>query len=430
MKGRSHAFRFLVEFLVLVFTMTVLAAGPAAAQQKTTVVYRTWFDPKSTTPRAVAQTKIIEEFHKKNPNIEIQTELVPWQQMHVTVIRDAAAGKAPCLVRPSFDNIQQIVDAGALMSLEPFVKGISEAARKDFLLGWDATVYKGQKMSFFLEHRGQVVLYRKDLFAKANATPPKTWGEFASLSKALTSGESWGTSIPLSAKGNASGLMQWLHPFVWGHGEEVFKGDGSAIYSKALVQAMQFLQDGARTHKYLPPTTLSDDIETSTDAFMAGRVAMLVLGSHRIQHVLQSKVLQGNMGIAKIPSPDPKKPSPTAVSGWQIAMTKDCRTPEPAWKFIAHIISPEMNLLNTKIGGELPTRRSTLSDPWFRTPEAEFVRFTASYFGEASKPQVTPPKYNVYTDLLAAAAQKIVGQGAPIEPTLQEAVNRYNAQLR
>ena len=83
-----------------------------------------------------------------------------------------------------------------------------------------------------------------------------------------------------------------------------------------------------------------------------------------------------------------------------------------------------------KIGGELPTRRSTLADPWFQTPEAEYVRFTANYFGLASKPQVTPPTYTVYTDLLAAAAQRIVGQGVAIEPTLQETVTRYNAQVR
>lgn len=430
MRRRRIAFQIVILPLVALFLLGPLMSISALAQQKTVVVYRTWFDPKDTTPRAVAQTKIIEEFHRRNPTIEIQTELVPWQQMHVTVIRDAAAGKAPCLVRPSFDNIQQIVQAGALMSLNRFTAALSEAAKKDYLLGWEATVYDGQKMSFFLEHRGQVLLYRKDLFAKAGATPPKTWEEFAKTAKLLTTGDTWGTAIPLSAKGSASGLMQWLHPFVWGYGDEVFEKNGKAILSKGLILAMQYLQEGARTHKFLPPTTLSDDVETATDAFMAGRLAMLVLGSHRIQHVLQSKVLKGNLGIATIPSPDPNKPSPSAVSGWQIAMTKDCKTPEAGWKFIEHIVSPEMNLLNTKIGGELPTRRSTLADPWFQTPEAEYVRFTANYFGEASKPQVTPPTYTVYTDLLSAAAQRIVGQGAAIEPTLQEAVTRYNSQVR
>ena len=78
MRRRRTRFQVLVLPLVALFLLGPLMSFQAQAQQKTVVVYRTWFDPKDTTPRAVAQTKIIEEFHRRNPTIEIQTELVPW----------------------------------------------------------------------------------------------------------------------------------------------------------------------------------------------------------------------------------------------------------------------------------------------------------------------------------------------------------------
>src|ERR1700709_660577 len=108
--------------LGILFAALLFVAGPAHGQDKKTVVtYRTWLDPHSSNPRSIAQTKIIEEFERKNPDIEIAVQLMAWQEMHTSIIREPAAGTAPCLVRPYFETMPQIVQSGALRPLDEFI---------------------------------------------------------------------------------------------------------------------------------------------------------------------------------------------------------------------------------------------------------------------------------------------------------------------
>jgi len=405
-----------------------LMISSAFAQQQTVVQYRTWLDPSSNNPRSVAQNQIVAEFEKRNPTIKIELQLMAWQQMHTSIIRDAAAGTAPCLVRPYFETMPEIVRSGALAPLDRFVGDVTPAEKSDYLIDWNATVFNGHKMSFPLEHRLLLLLYRKDLLEKAGKSVPKTWDEFATVAKAVTARGVYGSTVPLSAKGSAEGFYQWLFPFVWGSGDEFFDKNGKAVVTPGLLHAMHYLHDGAHGEGYLPPSIVSDDVEAMMSAFMAGRLAMIVLGSNRLSTVLQSNAVKDKVGVATLPSPDGQKPSPTIVSGWQIAMTKDCKTPDAAWKFIQHITSPEMTLLNSKIGGELPIRKSALSDPWFDSPEARDTRFAADYMAQRGRPQMLVPNFTLFVQSLATAAQKIVGEDAPIEATLRGAIDQYNAQ--
>ena len=47
---------------------------------------------------------------------------------------------------------------------------------------------------------------------------------------------------------------------------------------------------------------------------------------------------------------------------------------EAAWKLIEFLQSPEAEAIDARVGGELPTRKSTLKDPFFQTPEVRHLR--------------------------------------------------------
>jgi hypothetical protein len=66
--------------------------------------------------------------------------------------------------------------------------------------------------------------------------------------------------------------------------------------------------------------------------------------------------------------------------GFQVAgaitnamLLKDVKEKEAAWLFIEHMTSAEMQLINTKIAGEIPARKSIRFDPWFKMEEASYV---------------------------------------------------------
>lgn len=221
--------------------LALLISETGFAQNKTEVIYRTWIDPAARDPRAQAQTKIIEEFERQNPDISIKIQLVPWQDMHTSIIRDAASGQGPCLVRPLFETLPAVIASGALMPLDNYVGKMSAEDKADFVLPWDSTVFNGHKMSFPLEHRIWTLMYRTDLFEAAGVKPPTTWDEYKKVAKALSVNGVYGTAVGLMNKGSADAYFQFLVPYMWSHGEEPFDANNIALKPKSMLNGIALL---------------------------------------------------------------------------------------------------------------------------------------------------------------------------------------------
>lgn len=107
-------------------------------------------------------------------------------------------------------------------------------------------------------------------------------------------------------------------------------------------------------------------------------------------------------------------------------MTKSCKEREAAGLFIESLIPPEAQLANAEIANEIPSRRSVLSDPWFKSPEAGDIKFALDYI--SSSPHVF--KYPKRTDYLqtriALAAQQMM-TGRPIREALEQVADEWEA---
>src|SRR5574337_1092080 len=85
------------------------------ASKKVTLRYWTFLDPKDPGPRSVAQTQIIDAFHKKYPEIEVKPEVMAWQQIDPQLVQAVGAGKGPDVTRISAESVASNTQAGTIL---------------------------------------------------------------------------------------------------------------------------------------------------------------------------------------------------------------------------------------------------------------------------------------------------------------------------
>ena len=83
----------------------------------------------------------------------------------------------------------------------------------------------------------QLFFYRKDLFAKYNVAPPKTWDEVLAAAKKIGAGEKMFGYVMRAAPGNA--VVADFMPLLWAFGGDVLDASGKPVCdSPAAIDAL------------------------------------------------------------------------------------------------------------------------------------------------------------------------------------------------
>ena len=421
---------------VLVITGCILwwSLIPSMIQAGTTEIrYMTFIDPKKEGPRQEALRQNIESFEKKYPEYKVIVEVVPWAEIDKILISAIASGKGPDVVRISSLVLGQHIPAETIIPLDRFFAKWTQEERNDFITPWDFTVWDGKKMAFFLENRTVPLYYRQDYLEKAGLDkPPRTLEELvkfsAAVKKALPNVAPF--AVGLSEKRRSATLMEAIPPLVWSAGGEIIDGQGKAIYnSPAGVRAFQFIRDLVKKHEVMPRSVVAYTYDDIHSGLRSGTIAMAVLGSHRYVAIRSGMKPEDQKYFKTSLFPGFGGPSPALVFGWVLTITKVSKNPEGAWKFLEHLISPEAQVRNARIGGELPSRRSTYKDPWFETEEAVHMKIWKDYLNEYGKVFKYPEKYTQMAEGWAEAAQKAILMDVDVKQALDEAAGKYNKLL-
>lgn len=416
----------------------VLAARRApAAARPVTLRYWTWQNSADTkNPRALAQAQNLAAFRKANPNIELVEEIIPWQNLHQQLLQATAAGKAPDVSRQLDRYIMLLAEAGVLQPLDDFTKGWNAARRNDYLYAWDDTTAGGKKFAFRQAVRPlNLLYYRADLYAAAGfKTPPKTLKEWTEVSKATTKGQVIGVAMPFSKSDGMSKVIQQIPVMYWTLGSDLVDGKtGKATFHQEAGQKIfRWIQDMVHVHKVSPIGQASMDSETLNQMFMAGTVACNLDHSSKWAEWSRKEAIQGKIDTAWTPNfSDEPKPVPVSTAGaWTLVMPKGAKA-EEAWKLMEFLQSNEAELTDAKVGGELPTRKSTLKDPFFQSADAKRMVGWLNYMAENQHPATTLKikKLEVLVDAMADAGQQIIANKADVKAALATAAQKYDAAI-
>lgn len=212
-------------------------------------------------------------FEEKHPEAKLVFEDQAWEGLMDKLTTNLSGSDAPDVVEMGNTQAPAFTAAGAFYDLSGHYE---ELGGKDLLPDFvEIGSHDGKLYAPPYFASARLVFYRKDLYAAAGLSVPKTFDEFVANGKALTQQNQGVSGIYLPGKATFNAL-----PFIWENGGEIAtqQDDGNwdaQLSSPASVAGLKQLQDVMRTASLAPKDGAEADGLTS---FCAGAVGQVSAG--------------------------------------------------------------------------------------------------------------------------------------------------------
>jgi multiple sugar transport system substrate-binding protein len=290
---------------------------------------------------------LAKDFMADNPDAKVTVTAVPWDAAHQKISGAIAGKQTPDVSMVGTTWMGEFAKTGAL---DPTPSMIDKSA---FFPGaWDSTVVNGTSygVPWYVETR--CLYYRKDLAEKAGITqPPKTWDDLKAMAQALQTkgGAKWG----LYLQPGQTGSWQTFLPFAWSNGAEVTKDGKYTFNTPEATEALKYYQSfftGGLSPKDLPQGALEP-------AFVKGQIGAFMSGPWHVG-ILKD---QGGKDFSVAPMPTGKS-STSFIGGSNLAVFKDAKNRDAAWKFLAWLSKPDVQVKWYQTVSDLPAVQSAWTD--------------------------------------------------------------------
>lgn len=216
-------------------------------------------------------------------------------------------------------------------------------------------------------HGGAVVMfYRKDLLAKAGIAVPKTWAQYLAAAKALNKGGVAGNSMIAKSGDVSMFLVDWYTRFTSVGGKLMSGSPQQKNFTPRLTspEAVAALQHMVDCVKFADRGVQSYDFTASTDAFSAGKTALMIMWSTIAGPVFNPKTSKVADKVGVAPGPGTGANAGRVVrGGWGTGIPKNAKNKDGAWTVITYLTGKEWEKYQTLNYQTDPTRNSTFFDP-------------------------------------------------------------------
>lgn len=334
-----------------------LSPGIPDPSEPTVVTFASWVGGGQT------WLNLAEQFHELHPNITIEFQDVPFEEIRTKLLTQVAANNPPDVAYMDASSVGEFAARNALVNLDDFIAGSNAIDPDDYADAFRASAtVDGHMYGLPIDGESTGLFYRTDLFAEAGIEgPPTTWEEFAAAAQALTDPEKKQYGFIMFAPEAA----YYWYPWLWQAGGELLSEDGTQILwnSEEGRRAAEFYI-GLR--EYSPPDFLNSNSWDGRVAFAEGTVGMYVAGAWFAGTLMQEfPDVTGQWATAPLPQ---DQRCATTIAGDSLVLFQASKHPEAAWKWIEFVSAPEnMRLINLGTPDApstlLPPRKSLLDDP-------------------------------------------------------------------
>ena len=406
-----------------------VAVTPMSFAQPVEIAYNTFLDPNNATdPRSVAQTKMIAEFERQNPNIKVRVVVDPTGANGARILRTRA--DSPDVVRATSFQMPEYVATGSLLQLDDLVKR-DKVDPNDWLLPLSAGMVDGHVYGLPQDYRIPILIYRKHLLEEAKVTPPRTWPEVCNTGAKLTKNNVMGYAIPLGTTGGIGGAQAfgelYLSTLLAAPDGKYFSADNKAIaFSKeSFVRGAQMIKDQFLKCKSTPMASLQFGFNEVHDGLRSGTIAMATFGLYRYR-TIQAQGAGDDLSWAPPPgfTPDERE----TVYGFQLTINGLSKQKEAAWQFVKFMTTPAAQAIAAQ-GGEVVARASAYTDPYFSSPQGRDQRAWADLVKARGRQVNYSIIQSTFHQIVADAFQRMVLRNTTPEDAYQEVVTKYNEAL-
>jgi len=411
--------------LYLILFVLLLSSGCTKKVQETSDIVKIKFMYPAYTDKAYK--KVVEKFHEKYPNIEVELLMSPELGYTDKLLTMMAGGEAPDLMWLGDLIIPFFVQKNNLIALDDLVKEDKTFDIKDIYdVMLDCCRVNGKLYVMPQELGGVVLAYNKDIFDKEKIPYPNenwTWDDLIKVGQKLTKKNERGQYIQfgLDLPIDFHSLMYWT----WNCGGEIFSKDlkKCLIASPECVEGIKFVVDLLNKYKICPNPSEKTDI----NLFTVGKIAMTFINHG---HVPQFKgKVKFNWDITVLPRGRTKRRFVnTGTSG--VAMWNRTTHSKETWEFIKFLVSPDAQRIMTESELIVPVRKSMRTDPVFigqKYPEHNiiFIDGVVPY----GKPQYLVNNFSEIGSLIDRSMQKIILGEVDIKKELGELNKRVDMIL-
>jgi multiple sugar transport system substrate-binding protein len=373
-------------------------------------------------------------FQKLHPNVKIELEGLPYNEMRDKVLIAVSAGKGPdiafldCIWLGEYASNKIIIPLTKQMNANPELKNDLYPA---FLAG---ATWKGEIYGPWSHTDTRTLVWNKDMFKASGLdpeNPPKTWGELREYAKRLTdpAKDIWGFGFPAFA---SEGSLDMWYPFVFQGGKNILSDDNTkAIFNQPHgVAALQLYYDLMYTDKASPKDLIGVEEGQHTDGFDAGKYAMIVMaGTNATNDAykgLTRQQFEAKVGAAAYPV-GPGGQIATGSGGWILGITRDSKNPDTAWEFLKYALRSD-NLLEFVVAdADMATYKSIAENPKYKDYLVHYGVRQGLVNSTHFRPPV--PEYLKIADLIVNAMQKVLTEKASPQQAMDEAAKAADALL-
>ena len=254
-------------------------------------------------------------------------------------------------------------------------------------------------------HGGSVIMfYRKDLLKAAGVGVPKTWAQYLAAAKKLHANGVSGNSMIAKSGDVSMFLVDWYTRFANSGGVLMSGTPQAKNFSPRLTSpvAVASLQHMVNCVEFADKGVSSYDFTASTDAFSAGKTAMMLMWSTiggPVYNPATSKVA-GKVAVASPPGK-----GPAVRGGWGMGIPKNAANKDAAWTVIAYLTSKEWDTYQTLKYQTDPFRNSTYFGPLNK--KFPYLSTAGKVFAKAKTLEIAniPETF----ELITIAAQQFAG---------------------
>lgn len=338
----------IIVVLVVVLSILILFSSFVGAKEK--IVHWQHHSPA----RLVMVEWFAREFEKKY-DVEIKIESIPLGDYYTKLLPALAAGAGPDVFQLRCTDVPTYIKHGVIGSLDEKIVPYDKV-KEEYIPGTIKYLFSdGKCYGLPTDVQTIVLFYNTKIFEEENLTrPPETWEELIDYALKIHKRDSTGMTTRMGLAHGSYGPAIWS--FIAQSGTK-FMEDGKAVFNnEKTFEAFKFTTD------WIVKYGVEDlDFGSRWTAFRQEELGMVVahpamLGSFRSTHP------DLPVGIAELPAREKGEPKTNVVTNWAYVRSKGEENKEIATKWIAFLTSEEAQRKWTRETGELPARKSLLSD--------------------------------------------------------------------
>jgi len=238
--------------------------------------------------------RFVDDFHSKHTDIELDVQIQEWNGIGPKIIGALASKDAPDVIEVGNTQVAQYSASGGVKDLtdktadlkgEDWIEGLASPGN-----------YEGKQYGIPYYAANRVVVYRKDLFAKAGiTTPPKTREEWLAATAKLNTGGNQGIYLP-------GQNFYVLSGFIWDEGGDLAVQEGDqwkgALSTPEALKGMDFYKQIQALGK--GPKDSDEAKPTQTDVFAQGKVAQMIAVPGAAELIAQANpALKDQLGFSR-----------------------------------------------------------------------------------------------------------------------------------